>query len=300
MTLENPAISVVIPTYRRHKYLLKVLDDMAPQTYQPTELIIVDSSPDEEALTAAEVARYPAWLNYRRVARSGNVSWQRNEALKLCRGDIVLCLDDDIEYGPELLANYVKAFQETGADGISGLVMLPGQQPLHSAIQLRTVALINPGAPNYQLYDDIVPTHVICTASFAVRRAAILAVGGFDEQLRGTCDDLDLGIRLVKAGFNIIHHHVPSVLHLRVPASGSRAPEIGPACHFSNWFYLQFRHFWKHPYLLLLFVSLYQYCRPSRHWLQPRYVIQQARALVAAYNISLERLAEGPITLKSI
>lgn len=293
---DNFAISVIIPTYRRRKYLLKVLDDLAAQERQPFEVIVSDSSPEEEALTETDLARYPAWLKYQRIQQGGNISRQRNEALRLCQCDIILFLDDDVEFSSDLLTNYQQAFAETKADGISGIVLNPGQKPIPRPVQLRPDALINPGAPNYHLYTGVTPTYVICTASFAVRRAAVFAVGGFDEQIRGSCDDVELGVRLVKAGFKIIHHDRPWLHHLRAGSSGSRSPEFGQSWHYANWFYFQLKHIWKRPGSLLLLLVLVQYCRPSRHWLQPQYIIQRAQALITGYQHSLKRIAEGPLT----
>jgi len=287
-------VSVVIATYRRKNQLRKVLDDLVLQTHQPKEVFVVDASPAAERLTEAEVCGYPKWLHYLVAVEHGNVSRQRNEALKRCIGDIVLFLDDDVEFDPDLIANYLDAFQETRADGISGVVLLPDEKLSNAPKLLNPIPIEYPGAPNHQAFDGILDTHVICTASFAASRGALDAAGGFDEQLHGILDDVDLGIRMKEKGFRVIHHNRPQVLHLKLRDNGARSPEFGPQWAVTNLFYFQFRHYWKRYRPVLLMRTLWDYCHPSRHWLTPAVVGRRSRAIVESYREAARRVSEGP------
>ena len=93
-------VSVVIPSFRRRKNLLRVFDNIVRQTHQPIEVFVVDASPTEDQLTKIELARYPSWLRYEVANQQGNVSRQRNQVLPKCTGEIVLFLDDDVELSP--------------------------------------------------------------------------------------------------------------------------------------------------------------------------------------------------------
>lgn len=288
-----PVISVIIPTYRRREYLVKVLDALATQTVPPGEVFVVDASPADEQLTDATVARYPGWLKYERYNQPGSASKQRNLALARCTGEILLFLDDDVEFGPELIANYLAAFRETGADGISGVVLLPHQQLCHEPKMVRTIPILRSGAPNYQAYDTAIDSYVICTASFAADRRAVLAAGGFDEQLTGTRDDVDLGLRLAKRGFRIVHHPGPQLVHLMAKGNGSRSPELGLQWAMANLFYFQFTHFWPAGRGRLRARTLWDNCRPSRHWLTPGLIVKRWAAVNAGYREALRRVNEG-------
>src|SRR5262249_20728631 len=150
-----------------------------------------------------------------------------------------------------------EALEHTQADGISGLVLLPGQSPSDKPFFADT-ALGDPGGPNYQRFNGIIDTHGICTARFAVRRGALLGIGGFDESMDGTFDDVELGLRLVGSGFKIIHHNQPRVLHLSARLSGSRSPKLPDRWRFSNLFYFQMRHYWRSKPKALLLLSLWE------------------------------------------
>jgi GT2 family glycosyltransferase len=295
MSYSGQNISVVIVTYRRHDWLVKVLNGLVQQTEPPREVIVVDASPAEAQLTPAEIASFPAWLNYVPHAPSGNVSRQRNQALRHCQGEIVLFLDDDIEFDAHLLENYCAAFAETKADGISGLVLAPGKHPTQTAVNKRTPHIYYPGAANYQAVDEVVPSHVICTASFAALKKTIAAVHGFDEQIYGSCDDVDLGVRLVKQGFRVLHHNKPRIIHFQVLDSGARAPELGHVWGLTNWFYFQLKHYWEKQATYLFWLTLWDFCRPSSTWLSPKIVLQRARAIRQSYLEAQKRLAEGPV-----
>jgi len=294
MNTGAPTISVVIASYRRRSHLLKALDQLAVQSRQPQEVFVVDASPVEEQLSTTRIMQYPAWLRYMRFTERGNASRQRNVALKLCTGDIVLFLDDDVEFGPSFLEQYLTAFGETGAEAINGLVLVPGETPSHAPKLLRTIPIQYPGGPNYQAYDGVIETHVICSASFAATRTALLAVGGFDEQLHGSRDDVDLGIRLMKNGCRVVHHNGPQLLHLMARGNGSRSPEMGREWATANLFYFQFKHYWPDRRAWLKWRTVWDYCRPSRHWLTPGVIVKRWLGVSRAYREALRRAGEGP------
>lgn len=296
-------VSVIIPTFRRRSYLRRVLEGLACQTRQPFEVFVVDSSPADEQLTEEEVKAVGPWLRYVPWPEQGNISRQRNSALRRCSGDVILFLDDDVEFGPDLIEQHLRALAETGAAGISGVILLRNYG-LASAPRTRFAHRIaDPGAPNYQAYDGIVESFVICSANFSVYRQVAIAAGGFDEQIRGTFDDVEFGVRAARQGYRLIHHNGPKVLHLQAGASGSRSAEFGKESGFewaaTNQFYYQFRHWPQRGRRGLLASALWSHCRPSRHWLEPEVVIHRVRALLTAYRTAARRVAEPPRLLRS-
>jgi GT2 family glycosyltransferase len=291
----RPTIGVLIPTYCRRSHLREVLHGLFRQTIKADEVIVLDASPKEENLSAEEVAAFGDDLQYQPGCERGNISRQRNDAVRRSKADILLFLDDDVEFTDTLIEDYLGAFANTQADGITGLILLPGEQVLNLPKTKKGSVLLWPGAPNYQATAGVVESYVICTASFAIKRHSLYSVGGFDEQVHGTFDDLDCGVRLWRAGSRLLHHDRPRLTHLRAPCSGSRAPGFGLEWTYANLFYFQLRHFWgKRPQGLLL-LALWQYCRPSRTWLAPREVLHRAGSIRAGFIEAMRRLDQGPI-----
>jgi len=302
VTAISPTVSVVIPTFQRRQHLSRVLEALSTQTVAPIEVIVVDASPGDDQLTEAETQPVRDWLVYLRGIAPGNVSYQRNLALRRCRGSVILFVDDDVEFGPELIEEHLRALETTGASAISGLILLPGEGTSTNPRRRFPHRIADPGAPNYQAFDGVIESYVICTANFSVRREAALAIGGFDEHVHGTVDDVEFGIRLARNGFRVVHHNGPRVLHLRVPGSGSRSAKMGFESGFqwmvANQFYYQFRHFPERKRRLLLASALWSHCRPSRHWLEPALIVGRVRSLFEGYRAAEARVRQPPSLLK--
>lgn len=108
--------SIIIATLDRPEPLALVLRCLAAQTCPPTELIVAaagDAAATERLVAAARLP-FP-WQVLACSEKSS--ARQRNAAAALAQGEIVAFLDDDIEFGPELLADTLSHFanSETGA-----------------------------------------------------------------------------------------------------------------------------------------------------------------------------------------
>lgn len=99
-------VSVICPTYKRHRYIPFLVQQYVKQQYDPTqtELIILDDSP--EAYPFDEVgARNVRYIhdNSKRY-----MLWEKRNMLnKLCNGDIIVCMDDDDFYFPSRISHAV-------------------------------------------------------------------------------------------------------------------------------------------------------------------------------------------------
>ena len=265
----NPDISfsVIIPSFNRRKYLIDTLKCLERQSIHPNEAIVVDASLSEYRLAKADLDEFSFQLKYIEWDEIGNICKQRNHAIGIAESDYILFLDDDVEFDSDLLENFKKAFEETGADGISGNVATP-KRPRGSPPLWHTGFLNEMDEPNIQTCDFIADTRIICTASFAVKKDALKAIGGFDLNQRGTLDDVEAGFRLSAAGYRIIHHPLPEVLHFQAPMSGARDSKNGPIWNLENQIYFQLKHRYKSRNALLVKVILSMF-RPSRDWLKP-------------------------------
>lgn len=97
-------ISVVIPTYRRHDYVLDAVASVVGQTVPAVEVIVVSDGPDPDlgSLLAATPVRYLE-------APHGGVAAARNAGIAAARGAWIAFLDDDNLWHPEFVES-VSAF----------------------------------------------------------------------------------------------------------------------------------------------------------------------------------------------
>jgi glycosyltransferase involved in cell wall biosynthesis len=50
----NPLVSIIIPTYNRHKYLPNAIRSAINQTYKNIEIIVIDDCPKNPAIKIVE------------------------------------------------------------------------------------------------------------------------------------------------------------------------------------------------------------------------------------------------------
>jgi GT2 family glycosyltransferase len=281
--MKRYTFSVIIPTFNRRDYLLDTLKSVSCQTIQPIEIIVVDASEKAFQLKEEEMEQFQPLLQYVSWDEYGNISKQRNFGISIAKGDIILFLDDDVVFGNTLFEDYVKAFDETDADGISGLIETNKYKKGDEAIKFKEV-LSDTNELNIQACDYIAPTKVICTASFAIKSAVLAAVNGFDELQRGTYDDIELGFRLSKLGYKIIHHPEPIVFHIQAPASGARDIKHGNLWGVENQVYFMMKHIYSDRKKYFLFKLMAEVLKPSRAWLKPMRQFDKMAVRIKAYK----------------
>lgn len=282
-------ITVIIPSYMRRESILNVIGDLEKQSLRPKKVFIIDASPASLQIKQTDI---PSGIdiNFLKFEGAPNVSKQRNLAIREVKTPWILFLDDDVSFDTDLIDTYIKLVNSLEVDGISGLVKLPKFDKYYS-VKKTSDRLSDVRAVNYQGADKIIETYVICTANFLVRTDAVRAVGGFDEQILGTIDDVDLALRLQKKGFKIIHHSLPEVLHFQ-KSSGARS--FGNQRAWTNLFYFQYRHFEDPKKISLLLNTLWHFCRPSRDWFSPFLIINRVKNIINAHREASQRIQQGP------
>jgi GT2 family glycosyltransferase len=289
-------ISVIIPTYCRKEPLIKVIECLSRQTINPKEVFIIDSSPVDQRLDSYEISKLPSWAIYKICDDIKNIPWKRNMVIPLCIGEIIIFLDDDVSFEATLIEDYIFCFSETGADGISGLVLLSDENESNKPVLNDEGWMMDIG-PNIRNIDHILKTKVICTANFSIKRNVILDVGGFDEQMRGTWDDTELGYRLSYSDYDIIHHPRPKVIHFKSNFGGTREKGVDLKFNLTNIFYFHMKHSKKYPSYLFFLTAFWKYCRPGLRWINIRFMFKQCLIVLRTFNEAKNRISEGPILL---
>ena len=127
-------ISVVIPTCNRKQRVLQLLQHLQGSQHPLREVIIVDSG--EDRLTANELSVFGV-MNIQYVKADKSVCIQRNEGIRLAKGEWIFLCDDDIEVPADYLqkiAAHVQQHPEAGA--VSGLVLQQEKGEWKSAYDL--------------------------------------------------------------------------------------------------------------------------------------------------------------------
>lgn len=195
--------TVIVPTVAGRERLRGVLDSLAAQTVEHDVIVVDNGSPDD---AVSGVCRGRSGVEVVRL--EGNAGFSRAVNLGAVRasGDAIVLVNDDCRCDPEFVGSIVDALATERGIVMAAGVMRDGADPElidTAGIELdhtllgfdylngQPVASLDAGAA-----DPIAPSG----AAAAYARDAFLAVDGFDERLFAYWEDVDLGLRLWRAG----------------------------------------------------------------------------------------------------
>lgn len=181
-------VSVITSTYNRKDLLKRSIKSVLNQSLQDFELIIVDDCSTQDVEGLVKSFGDPRIKYFKTETNFGNDSQPKNIGIKNATCDLITFLDDDDEYRKDALKILVRYAEESKSDVIYGDYMIdgkPGWSLEFSVAQLQTFNYIS-----------------MCVA--LVRKSALLAVGGFDENIP-KFKDWNLWIRLQKNGAQFLH-----------------------------------------------------------------------------------------------
>ena len=200
-----PRISVAVCTHNGAAWLPGCLDALGEVDYPDFEVIVVSDGSTDATHAIAEAA------DVRLLVHDDNrgLSAARNTALAAATGEIVAYIDDDARPDRDWLRYLALEFARSEHAAVGG----PNIAPATDRAVADCVAN-SPGGPVHVLLTDEIAEHVP-GCNLAVRRDALVAIGGFDEQFRIAGDDVDVCWRIQEAGDTIGYSPGAMVWHHR-------------------------------------------------------------------------------------
>ncbi len=202
----TPRVSVVIAAFRAAETVRGCLEALRRQTYRDFEVILIDSSPDQETVRIA--SQFP---EIRFVHSPSRLYPQeaRNRGIARSRGELLACLDADVYPRPDWLAELVSAYDQT-SQVIVGAIACHGSRLRDRGMHLCKFAKFLPGGRVRVI--DSGPT-----ANLLLSRADFESAGG----VRGDryVADVELNRSLIAQGRQLTfvpsavgaHHHTQSL-----------------------------------------------------------------------------------------
>jgi GT2 family glycosyltransferase len=224
-------VSALVCTCNRPDSLLRTVRSLLRVDDASFHLIIMDQSDgraSEEALT--EFAADPRLRYVRSHARGKGAAL--NEGLRLAAGEIVVCTDDDCEAPPGWVRDMARVMdtQPTAAVVFCNVIA-----PSYD----RTVGYI----PAFERQSDRLLSSVADArygmglgAGMALRREAVLSLGGFDETIGPGArfragDDWDISLRAILRGWRVYETAQVAIVH-----HGFRTLAEGRSHALRDWF----------------------------------------------------------------
>ena len=184
----SSAVSVVIPTYNRAELLADAIGSVQRQTFEDWELLVVDDGSTDDTRTVMDGFLADKRIRYVRQENRGQ-SAARNLGLRHARAPLIAFLDSDNRWLPDKLERQMRfladhpevdvVYGETERLGSDGSTWPSPVRERHSGTVWRPLLTKN----------------FINFNTSVVRRERLIAIGGFDEALRGG-EDYDLWLRL--------------------------------------------------------------------------------------------------------
>lgn len=216
----DPIATVIIPNHNGMRFLPRLLESLAAQTERRHVVSIVDDASSDES--AAYVQNQWPDVQLRRNERNLGFAGTCNAGLREARTPFVALLNNDTHVDPGWITEALRAFDADDVGSIASLVLLA--EPPH---------LIDTAGDLYSVVGGALKRHHLMpresaealsedcfSASGAAaffRRDAIEAAGYLDEQFESYYEDVDLGFRLLWAGYrcrfaprSICYHHLSS------------------------------------------------------------------------------------------
>jgi teichuronic acid biosynthesis glycosyltransferase TuaG len=208
----KPAASIVVTTRATPTDLLAIsIDSLLTQTMADLELVLVvdgELSPDSEQLVATTQSEDKRLV----VLRPGEVGRARalNLGLEAATAVLVGIQDADDASHPRRLALQLELF-----DCLPELAVLGAGARITTSLTERADWDLPPdGLTVWPIRRAVLRSNPLIHSSALVRRAAMDAVGGYDES-RAAQFDYDLWLRLHDQGLMLANCDVPLVLHRR-------------------------------------------------------------------------------------
>ena len=185
-TLESPAVSVVMPTHNRARYVGEAIESVLAQSFRDWELLVVDDGSEDD--TRSVVARFLVDPRIRYLHQSNRgAPAARNAGIRASRGSFIAYLDDDNVWYPDFLKKAVDVLATRPEISLAYGALVTD---IHNFHQERILwknfdrALLETG--NY--IDTNVMVH---------RRSLVDAAGGGDESLK-SLEDWELVLRYTR------------------------------------------------------------------------------------------------------
>jgi len=185
-----PAISVIIPCYHSSGTLPLCLDALSRQTFRDFEVILVDSTPDDDA--AVQVAAgYTGVACHRHPQRLGAHA-ARNLGVELATGDLLVFTDPDMAADPRWLEMLAAAHRDGRTVVAGGVDCPPGYW--NKAVHFVKYGWWLPGG-------GVTRRPHLASGNLSLGRSAFDEAGGFPG--RFWAGDTELSLRLQAMGHEL-------------------------------------------------------------------------------------------------
>lgn len=232
---DRPFVSMIVPTRDHPELIRRLIASLLEKTsYRPFEILLMDNNSSD-----------PLVLDYYRQIRGDdririfyqkelfNYSRYNNMGANHARGKVLVFLNNDIEIiSPDWLEELVRWVLVPGIGAVGAQLLYPDGTVQHAGIVVGLQGHAGHvflgdspdaksifGSPGW--YRNV---SAVTGACLAIRKDVFESVGGFDEKFILAFNDVEIGIRLVEAGFRNLYNPYARLIHYEGRSRGKHIP----------------------------------------------------------------------------
>ncbi len=212
----TPTVSVVIAAYNEEKVIARTIQSLLDSDYPHLEILVVDdgSRDDTSGVVARAFGDEPRVRLFRK--ENGGKASALNRGLASATGEIFISLDADTLFAKDTVWQLTRHFANPRIGAVSGNVRVGNAHNIWTRWQsIEYITSQNFDRRGYDLLDCIT---VVPGAVGALRRSAVMAVGGYTSDT--LAEDTDLTWKMRRAGWRIVNDNsamayteAPETLH---------------------------------------------------------------------------------------
>ena len=250
-----PLVTTVVLCFNEPEITRQCLRSLTAQTYAEQEIIVIDNGSTKGDCGALE--REFEQIRLIRLHRNLGFAGGCNRGFAEARGKYVALLNNDAVAAPEWLDSMVRTAESDPRIGSVASIVLDGGNP--AVLDSLGVGIAVDGMSRQSMKGECPPVfdeprEVLVASGCAClyRMDALRRVGGFDDDFFAYCEDTDLGLRLLWAGYRTVAAPGAVVLHHYSQTAG--------AFSLRKIFWVERNHYWvalkNFPLILLLVLPL--------------------------------------------
>lgn len=182
------------------KTVKEALQSVLNQDYphELLELIIVDGCSKDNTLSIIQKELSKANIKYKIFRENVGLGYARQIVVENASGKYIVWVDGDIILPKDFVKKQVEFMEENPKVGI-GRAMYGIWTELGPVAYLENIPFV---VESFRI-GKAVPLGICATAGTIYRLDAIRQVGGFDINIKGACEDIDLARRILTSGWTI-------------------------------------------------------------------------------------------------
>lgn len=213
MKMDNPKVSIVIPVYNGSNFMRCAIDCALNQTYENTEIIVVNDGSKDDGRTEEIALSYGDRIRYFSKP-NGGVSSALNYGIANMTGAYLAWLSHDDAYTPTRIEDAVQLLKTHGLLGKKYVGFTGGYVADAKGTKIKDLRCFFEKDRLYSGYEAMAlmaENGTLYGCNLLIPRSAFEEAGVFDESLRYSQDTL-MWYRIFLAGYGIVSDNLPNVM----------------------------------------------------------------------------------------